>query len=649
MTQGYTEIEYGTGTRQVKLSNCQTLKFEQEPIFDSSGINPVYTRFTIRVAGYLLAQTIAQTQIIPNKGAVAPNYVQTAGSQDVALRHFLDIPRQEFRMTLGVSGPAPTVLLHAKPMTSTGDQFSKEFDCQGGPIPKVISVENIVGNTSIKIQWEVVVCIVPDCDQYSSGNGNNTQKKLGILSNRWTCADDIDENFYLRSRTFVGELKLANPLVNPHDFRELVVPAITPGMRLKSMSFRQSEDQLNLQYTVVHEEVTVTAPAPATGIRISHKVSHNEYAIEIDESLAITLTGDRHVNKQQLVALAASIADGKLRTNELNNKTFRLMRYEMSDECGTSQQNQVTVMYQTRHITAQADAFPNQGAFIGITRRFGSKPDGTMIPNYDNTKTKGNRPNEKPDYVGNISVVGAFAAHLQSNCTTDYSANAGISGKEVKNASLAYSISPAPNLPELTVTTVSSLGDLPPATFNGSQSQGIYQSYEIDVQVEEQPLIFQAPLSPSLSDSLFPPQTSTGTTTTPPTTTTTPTNPTTGDTSVFIRGGPSQWERVVRVLAKRHGVPPRLSNPRTSFRDPNGVLHVLKKRTELTAEPQRGIDGVVDYIVRAEYRYGLSRPPTKLQFGLPDYAPAQSLGSIGAEGPYSFSLATVYSSDHPIG
>lgn len=647
MSEGYTEIEYGPVDNPVKISNCLTLEFKQEPVHDSSGLRHAYDRFTVRVSGYLLAQADSWTQITPNRGAGIGASAQTAGSQYVLLRDLLEKPRQRFKMTLGVSGINPTVILQAKPFTTVDEELSKEFDCQGGPIPKVLSIEHIVGNASLKVTWEITVCISPDCLGASASESQGLQRKLGILYNRWTCADDIDENLYLRSRIFIGELKLANPLLNPHDFRELVVPAISPGMRLKSMSFNQSDDQLTLQYTVVHEEVTVTAPYPATGIRISHKVSHAEYSIEIDEVLAITLHGPRNVNKTELVSLAARIADGKIHYNKVNNKTYRLIRYEMSDECGTSQDNQVTVVYHTRHITEAAEALPIQNpVFVGIVRRFGLKIDGTMIPNYDNTLTRGNRANETPDTEGSITVAGAFAAHLQSSCTKDFSMNSGIQGTQYP-ASSSYGGSLAntagmeqlPSLPSVSVTTYPDILPLPDTTFNASQSEGIYQAYEIDVETRERPNYYQAPLSPTLDASSFEGSSPSGSSSSP--------TPGTDDTSLFIRLGPSQWERIIRIVAKRHFVPPRLSVPIRSFRDREGILHVLLSKTDVTSEPQRLPDDTLDYTVRAEYRYGLSRAPSTMKFGVPDYNPAVSAGNYGT-GPYSFNFTNIYTSDHPI-
>lgn len=556
------------------------------------------------------------------------------------------------RVPLG-SGPnwAPTVILEAKPVVSQTDLITRDPDgtyteCQGGPIPKVLSIEHIAGNTAIKVQWEVTVCVVPDC---IGGTANDPQKQLGILSNKWSCADDIDENFYLRSRMFVGELKLARPVVNPHDFRTIVVPPLTPGMRIKSMNFRASEDALTLQYSVTHEEVSVTAPYPATGIRISHKVSHAEYAIEIDELLAITLQGPRDVDKRQLVILAAHIAAGKLKTAELNNKTFRLMRYEMADESGTNQQNQVTVMYQVKHITAEADAFPNQNAIVGITQRFGQPINGTMIAQYDNLRSIGNRPNESPPISGPIGVAGAFSTHLQSTCTYDHSANRGVMGDVTVTNVLDQTKIALPTIPNPTLQVWTQLADLPDSNYSSSHRDGIYQTYEIDTHTQTQGMIIQLPVSEPYSlgsgGGGFVPNV-----TTQPPTNSTPLNQasaTTGDDAVFVRLGRRQSRKTVRIVAKRHEAPPKLPPPTETFRDAQGVLHVLLDHQVVTQEPIRLPDDTLDYVVRAEYHYGMSRVPQNVRFQAPDFANPESLQVTQSR--FNFSLADIYSSAHSIG
>jgi hypothetical protein len=664
MTLGYTEIEYGT----VKILNCQTLKFHQEEVKDSSGIDTVFTRFTVRVSGYLLAQTVANTQITPNLGATGQgSYVQTAGSQNVGLRDKMLAPRQQFKMTLGVGGGTPTVILQAKPFTSAAELLSKEFDCQGGPVPVSVDIIHIAGNTAIKVEWECVVCIVPDC-HLTPGTGVDPQKSRGILSNKWSCADDVDENFYIRSRTFVGELKLANPLINPHEFRTIVVPAIQPGMRLKGMQFKASEDGLSLQYTVTHEEVTVTAPYPATSIRISHRVHVKENQVEVNETLGITLKGDRDVNKQELITLASYIADGKLRLKELIppvgidvRRPVRMISYEVLDESGTDQENKIHVVYHICHLPSQRERVVGMAAVTRISGRIGRKIDGFMLPSYSNTKTRGNRPNEVPETSGPIPVVSAFCSHLQGLCVQDHSAVRGVKADQLPPSEMANSKGSPQNLPDVSLVIFSELEDLPDSTFNSSHAEAIYQSYEIDSEYQEDPLIFQAPVGTSVSLGTILNQTQTETTEPTSTTSTNP-QPTSsaggssssaaaGDTSVFIRLGPSQWRRVVRICAKRHGRPPRLPNPQQSFRDEDGVLNVLLKQVNLGCEPQRSPDGESkDYILRTEYHYGLSKAPQTMKFGVPDYDAPVSLGvSLAGNGPYSFSRAVIFSSDHAIG
>jgi hypothetical protein len=644
-TDGYTEVEYGSGLSAVQIVNCTTLKFHQENITDASGIDVKFIRYTVRVAGYMLAQTVANTKIIPN--GAGGGYTQTAASQHIGLRKILSTPQLPFKMTMGTGGANPTIILQANPVGSDSEDIDETFDVQGGPQPKDLSITHVVGNTSLKIEWEVVVCIAPDCGEGSEYG--DVQRTRGILSNKWTCADDIDENFYLKSRTFVGELKLANPLVNPHDFRQLVVPAISPGMRLKSMQFKCTEDCLTLQYTVVHEEVSVTAPDPATSIRISHKVHIAEHELEVAETLSISLKGDRHVNKQELIDLACLIADGKIRIKKLLPKqgiseTTRLRHIEIVDESGTNQDNQIHAVFHMTHINPKNVRLPGgagETLFTGIRRGIGSRIDNVMIPDYDNTLTRGNRLGETPEFKGPITVVGAFAAHLQSRCTMDHSVNAALEGSSDVDTELIASMTEEMALPSVTLETYEILDDLPDETFSDSHYEGSYQTYQIDSQYSENPMISQLPVSVSNFYGAATPPSSAGY------------GAEDGDTSVFVRIGPSQWRRTVRILAQRHAKPPRLPEPQQSFRDEDGVLNVLLGREFALDEPQRTAagDGLRTYAVRAEYIYGMSRAPTKIRAGIPDpdaaenpYADPETTPSL-----YAFTMATLFSSDHAIG
>lgn len=642
-TDGYTEIEYGNGVDAVQIVNCTTLKFHEENILDASGIDVKFRKYTVRVAGYMLAQTVARTQIIPNGVGIDGGYTQTAANQHIGLRKVLLSPQQPFKMTMGVGGAHPTIILQANPVTSASEDIDETFDVQGGPKPIDLSITHVVGNTSLKVEFEIAVCLSPDCGEDS--DYGDVQRTRGILSNKWTCADDIDENFYLKSRTFVGELKLANPLVNPHDYRQLVVPAISPGMRLKSMSFKCSEDCLTLQYTVTHEEVTVTAPAPATSIRISHKVHIAENELEVSETLSVSLKGDRHVDKQELIDLACIIADGKIRIKKLIPQegigvNTRLRHIEIVDESGTNQDNQVHAVFHMTHVTPKNVRLPGgESLFTGIRRGIGSRIDNLIIPDYDNTLTRGNRTGETPEFKGPITVVGAFASHLQSKCTMDHSVNAAIDGSNDVDTALIASMSDEMELPSVTLDIYPGLDDLPDDTFSTAHYEGSYQTYQIDSQYSEMPMVTQLPVSVSDFYGAATPSADYAAED--------------GDTSVFVRMGPSQWRRTVRILAQRHAEPPRLPEPLASFRDEDNVLNVLLGREFALDEPQRTAagDGLRTYVTRAEYTYGMSRAPTKIRAGIPDPDIAEDPYADPLTSPslYAFTMASLFSSDHAIG
>lgn len=648
MSYGSTEIEYNG----VRLVDVQTLKFEQEEICEPSGATPIYTRFIVRVIGYFLAQHEAMTYIRPTVGTAN----QTAGSQHVGLRHKLEARRGEFKMTVGAGGAYPTVLLEAKPITDTATIVDDKTDVQGGPRVNVISITNIAANNAIRVEVEWTICLT-NCPDVGVSPGSDPQRQNGILSNKWSCAEDIDENFFIKSRTFVGELKLARPVVNPHDFRALVVPRMQPGLRLKSMHFKASEDCLSLQYQVTHEEVDVTAPYPATSIRISHKVHVAEFQVEVNEMLSVTLQGDRNVDKRDLIALATRIADGKLRLRDLipppgggaafqEARPVRLRSYEVFDESGTSEKATITIVYHLTSLPVKNEPVAGGVAVARITQRLGQRIDGTMIPNYDNTLSLGNGPGQDPATQGPLSIAGAFAAHLQGVCTTDHSANRGIKAHDDSVDQIRAMMPVTPTLPDATLRVFSVLPDLPDSTFSSAHGEGLYQTYEIDSQLNESTLTIQLPIAtPTAGTGSI----SQGGGNNPGLVPATPATAgyTPGDTSVFCQLGGSQWERVVRICAQRFGKPPRLPNPLKVFADADGVQHVLLKSQVLACEPGRSTDGEANiYTMRAEFRYGMSRAPGRIQFPAPDYMTPVSLG-IG-QSPYEFTLASIFSSGHHV-
>jgi hypothetical protein len=673
---GYTEIKYGDPGNEITLVNCQTLKFDQQRIRDQSGQSDHYDKFTVRVVGFFLAQDQAATGIEPKKRTQAAGH--SAGEHYIDTRQALLVRRKPFKMTLGVGGPNPQVILEAVPLgidPAAGgypDEITTKSDLNNGPIPEVISFQRISGNAAIRIEWEVTVCLIPCLNTYSQGSFtavDSPSAKLGILSNRWSCADEINENWWT-VRTWTGRLKLAHPLRNPHEFRELCVPAIQPGMRRTKLHFVASEDGLELQYTVTDEEVYLTAPYPAHSMTISHKERASELNLNVATAFAVTVKGDRQARKIDLLLLCMAVAEGKLQLGSLvpalgaiGDRNARILSYEVADFSGTMADNSVSLTITLMRYPFKkppAPGLPENGLFSHVMANFGRKLDGTMIEDYINTLSYGNREGELPAAVGPIPIVGAFSVFLQTACSDDKSMNRGMQYQNRQAGIVGATIQPVePPLPQIDTFVVP---NLPEETedpgFSNSHKEAIYQTYHLDTEYRETTMVCQMPIArPGVTIRTTPDTTgggsgsgSSGGSGGGNTTIGGGSSANAPDLSAFVRIGPSQHQRVIRLEAERYGQPPRLPFPTPAFIDEDGLKNVLLSQVMLSCEPTRSPDGEAkNYVMRAEFIYGLSGVPKKIRLAMPDYESEYGYSPNSPETPYKFNLTSIFSSNHPIG
>jgi hypothetical protein len=455
---------------------------------------------------------------------------------------------------------------------------------------------------------------------------------------------------------------------NPHEFRELCVPAIQPGMRRTKLHFIASEDGLELQYTVTDEEVYLTAPYPAHSLLINHKEMVAENEVNVRTAFAVTVKGDRQAKKTDLLLLCMAVAEGKLQLGSLvpalgflDDRMVRMLSYEVTDTCGTTAENSVQLVINLLRYPFKkppGQGVPGNGLFSHVMANFGRKLDGTMIDEYINTLSYGNREGELPAAVGPIPIVGAFSVFLQTACSDDKSMNRGLQYQNRQAGIVGATIYPVePPLPQIDTFVVPGL---PQETQNpglsNSHSEAIYQTYHLDTEYRETTMVCQMPIArPGVTIRTTPDTTGGGsggsggsgggnTTIGGGSSTVTP------DISAFVRLGPSQHQRIVRVEAERHGKPPRLPFPKPAFIDEDGLKNVLLSQVMLGCEPTRTPDGEAkNYILRAEFIYGLSGVPKKIRMAMPDYESEYGYSPNSPETPYKFNLTSIFNSNHPIG
>ncbi len=409
---------------------------------------------------------------------------------------------------------------------------------------------------------------------------------------------------------------------------------------------------------MVHREVEITAPDPAHSIRIRHRETVGEHAVTVQTNFSVTVKGDRNADKRSLLLLAMTVADGKLRLSQLippagvdQARPVFLKTYEVMEESGTMAENMVQVLVRLEHKPTKNGNFGpgfGNGLFSRIVADFGKKLDGTMINGYANTLTFGNRPGEEPAAEGPIPLVGAFSAFIQSTCSEDHSISKGIQQDARQAGIIAGTRQPmVPELPQIDATILPTVPDLDDSTFSSTHRDGIYQTYQIDSEYRETTMVVQMPIARPADSIYVSPRQSPGAPT-PDTPTPTPTTPANNnDHSAFVRLGPSQFQRIVRIVAERHGKPPKLPTPLPAFIDGDGLKNVLLSQITLGCEPTRTPDGEAkNYVLRAEFHYGVSGIPKKIKFGIPDY---EETPSLGAGEQYNFELSSIFSSQHAIG
>jgi len=683
----------------VLLRNCQTLLFSEDPILDPSGMNIEKLKTRIRVVGYFSAAENSFFGSYPQIETPPSSYIPGAGlkpgadSHYMLLHSFLNDKRKELQFYITDQDPLPTptgrILHHAIPAPSTISGgavppllFNHEVN--GGPTPKSINITHLTGKKLFRVEFEIESCLNPPCerdsfgdpvsitadgdanDQFPAGLADShvdVYRQFGVLSNRWSCTDSVDDNRYL-VRTFAGQVRLANPNWNPHDYRNLTVAPLSPGMRRDRVEYKASEDGLSLQYTVVDKEVTITAPIGCTNVSIKHRESMEGFGHIVNVSLQIQIKGERVTSKHTMFRIAFAIAESKLQLSQKIKEdgefSIRPIRLELSSNEGTDQDNSVTFIFiGQRHPVAKADleadlsiASAVSGAMYTRTRHLA----GTALEDYNNQRSRGNRTGEVPDADVPIPPLAALHAVLTSRCNNKFTLNdASQMGDSEQNAREAMwnALKPtefkpefdmesiyALKYPEFLVEIVEGLEDVPSQTFSDSTYDAVYTTYRISSTYDANPMSLQLPFSGQVTV-----QESPGAPVVP------------SPTSAMVRLGPTQYRRQIIVEAERYGMPPNIPSPVDVFYEESvdgvsaPVVNKLIHHTMPVETPEIAPDGKGRlYTVRAEYLYALNRNPLRAKLGIPEYEKAASSSSGSSDSaPFTVLFSELYDSSWTIG
>jgi hypothetical protein len=589
-----TVITYGSQT-VVTLYNVITRGYRQQPVFDTAGQNVIYHKHIINVTGWCHGSPVARAHIDANLGDyVQSTYINPADTtgESAALSHrmiryILMQPRQAFTMkcgndTLLQAFPMSTVVPVAPPSSTS----QTDVDVNNGPRCTEVNISQIVANKIFRVDCEFEICKV-ECD----ASGRDTNSSL-VLSNVWSCTDDVDRNF-MTTRTIAGTARMSTSLVNPHSFRNVVIPPLQPGMRRDSMQFIATDDGLNLQYTVVDKEVAFAPPKPATSWHMRHteSVSRSETGIAPIVSLDITLGGDANCDKSQLISIAAAIIDAKI-TPAAGNKARIILNYAIAEE--TSDDSNII------HATCTAKRTPDKdiAALAGIQIDKLKPIDAAdlakvaaIVGNYDRSLSRGSRPGDTLETHGPVALVAAFSTFLQSPCSADHAIY------QQQLTSDPGTPVTGPTVTPTAYTTATIPGDQSTAWATADSSDNVYVAYQMESTYERRGMRAHCPVAQGSTVGAAPPTSFAGSVAAA-----------SQATSVIISLAPTIVTRVIRMVGERLGRQPVFPSPADTFTD-GQVNYTFLDERRMVGTPERDADGNLTYREQREYTYAADRDP----------------------------------------
>jgi hypothetical protein len=529
----------------VTIRNAHTRSFEQENVLDESGTDSLFHRFRISVVGYIHTS--------PN--ASSPSKITSTNSAEsgaIAIQH-QDIRaklmhnRGEFVMSIGNID-----LLRATAQT----------DVNSGPKPQKVEIIHIAGRSMLRVMFTIEICKV-EC-----GSAEVSNESLGVLNNRWSIHEDIDQNCY-SVRTIRGRLRVASISLNPQAFRGWVIPPLQRGFKRERMSFNTSPTGLELEYEIQDRQVWAAAPKPAWTWAASHVESTND-GVNSFGAVSVRVDGSPGVDKRELVALAAKICEARLRLNEPEGN-FLLEGVEITDPLNESS---IEMRVRIRHIRKIESYFGMIGELMG-------KPldSADLGDDYDQFASP------VPTSSDLASPTGLFICYLQSPCSQEHSIQQVTDPPPEED----YGGETGDGETEI-VETTGSLGKYVPS-WSEESAQHLYTYYQLENHYLDDSLRIQLPVAQfsNTSEGL-------------------------DATSAVVRLGAGVAQRLIIVDAERANQWPNLPAI-TDFTDRAGIENKLLLNRIVPLAPRLGSDGrTFVYGIRGAYLFAMKRRPTPNEF-----------------------------------
>lgn len=556
----------------VTIRDVLTESISHEPFKDSTGVDQIGVKVTVDCTGVVHCSTN------PLLRGVA---VRNLSSDLQALLAKLTKDRRPFSMRIGTS-----LLYAVKPgaaeynaIQGTVTPDIGAMDLDNGPKPRV-QILAIKGGYSATIRFQVEF-VVLNCSGLPISQSTSSSQLAGLVSFRFWIAEDIDCTTWLTSRTYTGRLRVAHKHVSPHAVaRFAIVPPLQAGFQRKILSAHESENGLELDFTIVDQELIAAPPwdrtsgRGATDWRGTFSIASAEHG-QTEAGINLELTGPKTTSKLDLLTIAMRVVEQKTHVLALRSRGQAILLQFAAEE--TLHANTVSVSCRIRHtgerhyltgIFSNGD-FMEFGAPLGELG-MGYHPQVAFAPGQTAT------------------IKGVFLSIVQSSCSPGSIPLIADQPPPPSGSQNQPTPGSAPIEGEPTPSTT-------PPTEDGVVTPGhqtaIYLDYRLDSELiaDTGAAAFPTGRSSAMSqgNAGFP-------------------------TLAVVNMYRPNCMREIRITASRVNLPPELPAVNVSFRDNNGILHTMIGKASVVAGAPTLSADARKLLYTADYfaTYALHRPPT---------------------------------------
>jgi len=319
----------------VVLRDCEIQSFDQTIIRDLSNTDNLYSRFVVTVASTLHHGLNAPLNSIDpgpdSEGAIVYQTVLRHHQLELKLKR----ARQDFWLVVGGQsddadtapsrdlsilvaagniddGPFPD---HPSFPGATTVPRLYVIDCENGPHPVNIQVEQIYGGRALRVIATFKICRLI-CDTYfESGepppNPTITKPSQWILNNRWELTENKGSDWNTQ-RILSGTLRTIHADIFAQNYRALCIPPLLRGYKRADQSFASDATNTILKYRITDIQEHASPPPPAIRWEGVHTETLTKQGANQVAEINVTLIGPPGVNKADLIAACGKVITSRI-------------------------------------------------------------------------------------------------------------------------------------------------------------------------------------------------------------------------------------------------------------------------------------------------------------------------------------------------